>query len=67
MGEGEILKVQEERDLGVIIQDNLESESHVNRIFGDTYRVVRNIGITFHYMYKEFKNMIKKKDNYHHD
>ncbi|XP_050692945.1 uncharacterized protein LOC126983856 [Eriocheir sinensis] len=58
MGGGEILKkVNEERDLGVIMQDYVQPGSHINWIFGDTYNMVRNIGIAFHYMDKE---MMKK-------
>ncbi len=33
MGGEEIIKVQEEKDLGIIIQDNQQSEKHVDKIF----------------------------------
>lgn len=54
----EILKVQEENDLGGTIQDNQQSETHINSIFSDRYKIVRNIEITFHYIDED---MIKKK------
>ncbi len=44
-----------ERDLRVITQEN--NPSHVDRIFDETYNVVRNIGLAFHYMDKD---MMKK-------
>ena len=57
MGMEEIKKVHEEKDLGVTIQDNLKPEKHIGKIFGDTYRMLRNIRVAFHYMDKE---MMKK-------
>lgn len=54
MGNGETLKkVHEERDLGVVMRDDNQPESHINRIFRDTYNLVRNIGVAFSYMDKD--------------
>ena len=58
LGDGAILKkVSKEKDLGVTILDNNQPESHVNKIFGETYNLIRNIRLAFHYMDKE---MMKK-------
>ena len=57
MGEEELKKVHEEKDLGVIIQDSLKPEKHIGKIFGETYRMLRNIRAAFHHMSGE---MMKK-------
>ena len=58
MGEGVVLKrVDKEKDLGVIIQDNGQFEAHIDKMFGETYNLLRNIGLAFHYMDKD---MMKK-------
>ena len=58
MGDGVVLrKVNREKDLGVIMQDDGQHESHIDRIFGETYNLIRNIGLAFHYMDKD---MMKK-------
>lgn len=46
VGEKEIQKVHEEKDLGNIIQDNLKIEKYIERIFRHTQHV------------KEYKNCI---------
>ena len=48
LGENIISIAKEYKDLGVVIQDNLSSEKHIDRIFGDTFRMLRKIRITFH-------------------
>ena len=58
MGSENIVKVHEEKDLGVTIQDNLQPEKHIERIFRDTYRMLRNIGVAFHYMDKDMMRKI---------
>ena len=40
------------KDLGVVIQDNLSSEKHLDRIFGDTFMMLRNIRMAFHFLDK---------------
>ena len=57
MGEGVLQKVSEERDLGVVVQDSLSPEKHINRITGNTYRTVKNMRLAFQYM---DENMLKK-------
>ena len=39
--------------MGVIIQENGQPESHIDKIFGETYNLLRNIRLAFHYMDKE--------------
>ena len=48
LGENIISIAKEYKDLGVVIQDNLSSEKYIDRIFGDTFRMLRKIRITFH-------------------
>ena len=58
MGDGkELRKVKKEKSLGVMMEDNIQPESHINRIFGEVFDLLRNIRIAFHYMHKE---MLKK-------
>ena len=46
----------EENILGVIIQDNLSPEKHIDKIFGDTFIMLRNIWMAFHFLDKDEKN-----------
>lgn len=39
------------------VQDKLTPDKHINRIFGDTYSLLQNISVAFHYMDKD---MMKK-------
>ena len=32
--------LKEEKNLGLVIQENLSQEKHINRIFGDTFRML---------------------------
>ena len=69
MGDAVILRESEEKDLGVYIQDNLSPEKHINKIFGDAFKTLRNMGAAFHYMDKEmmkkiFTTMIRPKLEY---
>ena len=52
-----IMKSREEKDLGVIVQDSLTPEQHINGICGSTHRILMNIRVAFHYMAKD---MMKK-------
>ena len=36
--------------LGVVIQDNLSPEKHIDRIFCDTFKMLRNIHMAFHFL-----------------
>ena len=49
LGNTNLDKKNEERDLGVIITDNLSPEKHVNRITAETYNLLRNIRAAFSY------------------
>ena len=50
MGKEVIKKSKEEKDLGVVVQDNLSPEAHIRGVFGSTYRMLTNIRVAFHYM-----------------
>ena len=50
-------KVNKERDLGVIIQENSQQDSYVYKMFGKTYNLVRNIGLDFQYMNNDMKKL----------
>ena len=39
------------------MQDDGQHENHIDRIYGETYNLIRNIGLAFHYMDKD---MMKK-------
>ena len=45
--------VKEEKDLGVVIQDNLSPDKHINRIFGNTFMMLRSIRMAFHFLDKD--------------
>ena len=34
----------------MVIQDSLSPEKHIDRVFGDTFMMLRNIRITFHFL-----------------
>lgn len=57
LGRETIAEVNEGKDLGVIIQNNLSPEKHINRILGKTYNTLQNIGFAFNYL---DTNIIKK-------
>ena len=68
-GKNIISIANEEKDLGVVIQDNLSPEKHINRIFGDTFMMLRNIRMAFHFldkylMRKIITTMIRPKLEY---
>ena len=61
MGQEEILKTKEEKDLGVVIQDTLSPEWHISQLFGSTYQKysqedrsaikgLTKIRVAFHYI-----------------
>ena len=52
-----ITKSKEEKDLGVIIEDNLSLGRHISGITGSTYSLLSNIRVAFHHMDKD---MMKK-------
>ena len=58
VGENIISIAREEKDLGVVIQDNLASEKHINRIFDDTLWMLRNIQMGFHFLDKDMMRKI---------
>ena len=58
MGNDKISRVNEEKDIGILIQDNLSPEKHIDKIFGDTYRMLRNIRVAFYFLDKEMMRKI---------
>ena len=54
MGEAVIAKRREEKDLRVLIQDNLSPDRHIKQI----YRMLSNVRVAFHYIDKEMMNKI---------
>ena len=58
LGENIISIAKEEKDLGVVMQDNLSLEKHKNRIFGDTFMMLRNIRMAFHFPDKDMRKII---------
>ena len=58
IGENIISIAKEEKDLGVVIQDNLSLEKHIDRIFGDTFTILRNIRMAFHFLDKDMRKII---------
>ena len=63
LGENIISIATEEKDLGIVIQDNLSPEKHIDRISDDTYRMLRNIRMAFHFLDKD-KKYDEKNYNY---
>ena len=44
--------------MGVVIQDNLSPEKHINRIFGDIIKMLRNIRMAFHFLDKDMRRKV---------
>ena len=53
-----IISIEKEKDMGVIIQDNLSPDKHRARIFGDSFRMLRNIQMTFPFLDKDMMRKI---------
>ena len=52
---------QDEKDLGVVVEDNLSPEEHIlDQIFSDTFWMVRNIRMAFLFLSKD---MMRKNHN----
>ena len=58
LGENIIAIAKEEKDLGVVVQDNLSPDKHINRIFGDIFKILRNIWVAFHFLDKDMMRKI---------
>ena len=59
IGQEEIPKTKEEKDLGVVIQDTLNpAEQHINKLLGSTYKMLANIRVAYHYMDKDMMKRI---------
>ncbi len=44
--------------MGVVIQEDLSPEKHINNIFGNAYRMLRNLRTAFNYMDKNMMRII---------
>lgn len=69
LGESTIVKSKKEKDLGVIVREDLSSENHINKIVGETYGLLNKIKIAFNYMDEEMlerliKTMIRPRLEY---
>ena len=53
-----IMPIEKEKYLGVVIQDNLSPENYIDRTFGDTFKMLRNIWMTFHFLDKDMMRKI---------
>ena len=42
----------------MVIQDNLSPQKHINRIFGDTFMMLRNIRMAFNFLDKDMMRKI---------
>ena len=42
----------------MVIQDNLSPEKHINRVFGDTFMMLRNIWLFFQFLDKDMMRKI---------
>ena len=58
LGENIVSMAKEEKNLGVVIQDNLSAEKHINRIFGDIFMMLRNIRMAYHFLDKDMRKII---------
>lgn len=57
LGDKEVKKVEFEKDLGVVITNDMTPDKQINKIIGETYNLLRSIKVAFAYMDEE---MVKK-------
>ena len=50
LGHNNISIEKEEKDVGVVMQDNLSPEKLIHKIFGDTSIMLRNTQMAFHFL-----------------
>ena len=53
MANEKISKAKQEKDLGVLIQNDLSPEKHITKITEEAYRLMTNIRVAFSYMDEE--------------
>lgn len=58
LGSDIMLKQKEEKDLGVVVQNKLLLEKHIYVVFGDAYRMLRNIRMMFYFLGKDIMKQI---------
>lgn len=49
------LQETEEKDLGVLIKDNLSPEKQINKLLRDVYQMLRNVKVVLHFLDKDMK------------
>ena len=57
LGGVELKNSNKEKDLGIVVQDNLSPEGHINKVVGEGLAIVANIRTTFTYL---DMNIVKK-------
>ena len=60
LGERILNPSEKEKDLGIIVRNDLSPESHINKMVGETYRLLNRIKIAFNYMNVEMLGKIIK-------
>ncbi len=58
MGREKIKVAHEEKDLGVKMQNTLSPEKHINRLFGEAYKMLQNIKTSFNFIDKKMMRKI---------
>ena len=58
VGENITSIAKEDKNLGVVIQDNLSPEKHIDGLFGDAFIMLRNIRMAFHFLDKDMMRKI---------
>ena len=58
MGNEIVRKAKEEKDLGIMITDDLSPEKHINKIIGGVYALLTNIRVAFNYLHEEMLSKI---------
>ena len=53
LGQNIISIWKEDKNLWVVIEDNLSTEKHIDIIFGDTFKILRNIWMSFNFLDKD--------------
>ncbi|MPD04108.1 hypothetical protein E2C01_099779 [Portunus trituberculatus] len=60
MGDEKITKTKEEKDLGMIIHENLNPKKHISKIFGLAYKILTIIRKAFQFMDKDIMKKISQ-------
>ena len=58
MGDAVLQEASDEKDLGVIVQDDLSPSKHISKVVGGTYTLITKIKTAFEYMDEEMLKLI---------